>query len=78
MLADARLGPAAVRRLEQDVDGAVEFLLGRLDVPVLQLLLAGLESAFGGGDEGQDGVFDAERRLGQAARRVAEPAAVAG
>ena len=58
MLADPRLGPAAVRRLEQDVDRAIEFLFRRLDVPVFELPLAGLEVPFGGGDQREDRIFD--------------------
>ena len=64
MLADPRLGPAAVGRLQQDVDGAVEFLFRRLDVPLLELRLAGLEVAFGRGDQRQDRIFDRLRRPG--------------
>ena len=43
MLADARLGAAAVGRFEQDVHGLVELLPRRFDVPELELALAGLE-----------------------------------
>ena len=47
MLADPRLGAAAVGRLEQHVDRAVELLLGRLDVAQLELRLAGFEVPVG-------------------------------
>ena len=43
MLADARLGPRAVGRFEQHVDGAIELLLGGVEVPLLELRLARLE-----------------------------------
>ena len=62
MLADPRLGAGAVRRLEQHVDGAVELLLRRLDVALLELLLAGLEIAIGGGDQRENGIFDRGNR----------------
>ena len=40
MLADARLGPRAVGRFEQNVDGAVELHLRRVEMPLLELALA--------------------------------------
>ena len=56
MLANPRFGSAAVGRLEQDVDGAIEFLTRGIDVPELELALAGLEVAIGFGDERDDGI----------------------
>ena len=40
VLPDARLGPRAVGRFEQHVDGAIEFLLGGFEVTLLELVSA--------------------------------------
>ena len=66
MLANSRFGPAAVGRLQQDVDGAIEFLFCRLDVPLFELRLAGFEVPFRGVDEREDRIFD---RRGDRRRR---------
>jgi hypothetical protein len=57
VLADPRLGPCAVRRFEQHVDRAVEFLLRTLEVPLLELRLTGLEMAIGCADQRLDRVI---------------------
>ena len=62
MLANARLGPPPERRLEQHVDGAVEFLFRRFDVPLLELFLARFEVAIRGRNQRQDRVFNRGRR----------------
>ncbi len=56
MLADARLSASAVGRFQKDVHRAVEFQLRGVDVTLFELLLAGFEMLFGGGDEGRDRV----------------------
>jgi hypothetical protein len=58
MLADPRFGPAAVGRLQQNVDRAIELLFRRLDVPLFELGLAGFEVPFGGANEREDRIFD--------------------
>ncbi|OLD57481.1 MAG: hypothetical protein AUI64_00430 [Acidobacteria bacterium 13_1_40CM_2_64_6] len=58
MFPDARLGARAVRRLEEHIDRAVEFLLGRFEVALLELFLAGLEVAVRGRNQRQDRVFN--------------------
>ena len=60
MLADPRLGPAAVGRLEQHVERAVEFRLGGFDVPLFELFLAGFESVRS--EVAIDGIEDRTRR----------------
>src|SRR5262249_27466158 len=62
LLADARLGARAVRRLEEHVYRAVEFLFCSLDVPLLELPLARLEVTIRRRDEREDRVFDGRRR----------------
>jgi hypothetical protein len=62
VLTDAGLRPSAVRGFEQDVHRAVELLFGRLDVPLLQLPLAGFERALRGRDERLDRIFDRQNR----------------
>ena len=58
MFANARFGPRPVRRFEQDVDGAVECLLRRLEVPLLELLLTEREVAVRGRDQRDNRVLD--------------------
>ena len=64
MLADAGLCAAAVRGLQQHVDGAIEFLLGRFEMPLFELELAGLEMLVRGGDQPQNRVIGGNLRLG--------------
>ena len=64
MLAHARLGARAVRRLEEHVNREVEFLLGRFEMPLFELFLSGLEMAVGVRDQREDGIFDRFRRWG--------------
>ena len=45
MLAQPRVGAGAVGRLEQHLDGLVERLAGLVEMPGLQLALAGVEMA---------------------------------
>ena len=61
VLADARFCARAVRRFEQHVHCAVEFLFGRLDVSLLQLFLAGFEMRLGGGNQRENRILN--RRL---------------
>ena len=57
VLANARLGAAAVRRLQQHADRLVELDARALDVTELELPLTGLEMLVGEGDQGEDGIF---------------------
>ena len=54
VLAQPRVGPGAVRRLEEDVDRPVELRPRPIEVPELQLALAGVEMLLGGGDQRRD------------------------
>ncbi len=54
---DPRFGAAAKRRLDQQVDGPVEFLPGPLDVSGFEFELTGLEMTIRLGDQRQDRVF---------------------
>src|SRR6185312_2778164 len=56
VLANARLGARAVRRLEQHVNRPIELQLGGVDVSLFELSLAGLEMLVGGGDQRQNRV----------------------
>ena len=58
LVADARLRPTAVWRLEEDGNGGVKFLFRRIDVSEFELPLAGLEMTVGDGDKREDRVCD--------------------
>src|SRR5207237_7211893 len=67
MFAQARIGPSAIRRFEQDFHRAIELDAGRFEVPRLQLTLTGLEMPLRGVDERRDWIDDrdtAGRRRG--------------
>src|SRR2546421_180420 len=54
MVANAWLGPAAVRRFEQDADRLVELLARGFDVSELEVVLAGAEVSIRGFDQRQN------------------------
>jgi hypothetical protein len=58
VLADARLGAGAVRRLEQDVDCFIELLPRGLEVTLIERRLPGPEMPIRFGDQRQDRIFD--------------------
>ena len=62
VLADAGVGPGAARRLQQHVEGAVELVLGLLEVADGEFLLALVEMRVGLGDEVDDGIRNGGRR----------------
>src|SRR5205807_1506152 len=69
VLTDARFRPCPIRRFKEQVDGAIELLLGPLDVAEFELPLAGSEMAVGISDQRQDRVIDARLRWRPAWRR---------
>ena len=69
MLPDPEVGAGAIRRLEQDVQRAIELVTGPIEVAERQLLLAGLEVPVRARQEGQGRILhDSGLRRGRGNR----------
>jgi hypothetical protein len=64
VVAEPGVGAGAVGRLQQERHRPIELAAGLIEVPLRQLTPAGFVVAFGGGDEGGDGVRGGGRRRG--------------
>ena len=75
MRAEAGVGPRAVRRLEQDVQRAVELASGAIEMPDLELALAGVEMLLRRADERGDRINGRGHGRDRRDRRPGEQAA---